>query len=218
MSKSGKGSKYEREICVKLSEWWTKGYRDDIFWRTAGSGARSKTRGRKGKSTYGQSGDIGAIDPIGDPLIDFLTIEIKRGYSKFTIQDILDAPRSAAQQQMEDWLQQCIESAEHAGSFAWLLIVKRDFREPLVLMPRKLYKVLKVAVPDFPDARPLFSFQAGIRFRHLRETIKTKVKGKVRKSRKYETFYHDYHITGTTLDMFLAYVSPDVIKKLVRKL
>ena len=138
MAKSAKGSAFEREICTKLSLWWTQDLpepRTDIFWRTSGSGARAKVRGRKGKQTHGQHGDICAIDPIGQPLIDLLTIELKRGYSKHTITDLLDKPEGAAKQVYEKWIEQAEESHVHAGSKSWLLIVKRDRRKELIISP-----------------------------------------------------------------------------------
>lgn len=138
MSKSAKGSAFERECCVKLSLWWTQDLpepREDIFWRTAGSGARAKVRGRKSKQTHGQHGDICAIDPIGQPLIDLLTIELKRGYSKHTIADLLDKPEGAAKQVYEKWIEQAKESHKHAKSNSWLLIVKRDRRLAMAISP-----------------------------------------------------------------------------------
>src|SRR6056300_739729 len=59
-----KGDTFEREICTLLSEWWSDGKRDDIFWRHD-SGSRAKGSSRKGKTTFGAYGDIKASDPIG---------------------------------------------------------------------------------------------------------------------------------------------------------
>ena len=67
-----KGSQFERTVCKDLSLWWTKGKRDDVFWRTSGSGARAKTRSKTGEKTFGQYGDVQATDPIGQPLICLL--------------------------------------------------------------------------------------------------------------------------------------------------
>lgn len=143
MSKSQKGSSFEREICTSLSKWWSDGTHDDLFWRTGGSGGRAKTRGRKGKRTKGQHGDLAATDLTSQPLIDLLTIELKRGYSKFTVADLLDKANKSAVQEFESWLEQVMESHEQAGTFAWLLIQKRDRRKPLVFFPEKLMKSLK---------------------------------------------------------------------------
>lgn len=136
---SKKGSRFERQICVELSQWWAG--RDDIFWRSAGSGARAKTRGRKGKATMGQHGDISAIDPIGMPFIDAFTIEIKCGYPKQTIHDLLDPMRADTGHQLLDWIEQVKESCEQSGSYSWLLIHKRDRRRALVYMPDMVFSL-----------------------------------------------------------------------------
>jgi hypothetical protein len=134
MGKSGKGSAFERDISKTLSLWWTNGKRDDVFWRTTSSGARATQRKRtKGLATFGQNGDIQAIDPIGQPLIDLISIEIKRGYSRDTLQEILDK-RLAKPCIYEEWFKQASDNQ----TLFWMLIVKRDMRKPIFFMPRKL--------------------------------------------------------------------------------
>jgi hypothetical protein len=133
MKSSSKGSSYERTICKQLSLWWTHGERDDIFWRSSGSGARAKVRGRAGIGTAGQHGDVAATDPIGEPLIRAFTIEIKRGYSGASMQDLIDSPGSKST--WYKFLEQAIESHIQAGSWSWMLITKRDRREPLTVLP-----------------------------------------------------------------------------------
>ena len=144
MSKgSAKGSQYERDMCRRLSLWWTANTRDDVFWRSAGSGGRAKVRGRAGRNTAGQHGDVAATDPIGAPLIDVVTIEIKRGYSTFTTMDVLDALPTAAIQTWEGFLAQAIESYEQAGSLAWLLVTHRNRRVAMAWMPWFLFTELR---------------------------------------------------------------------------
>lgn len=140
--KSLKGGKFERETCVALSLWWTAGAHDDVFWRTGGSGGRASVRGKKGRRTLGQHGDICATDPIGDPLIKLLTIELKRGYSKITVADILDKGKRAATQGWEEFLEQTLRSFGQAGSLSWLLIQRRDQRRSIVFFPDKLFESL----------------------------------------------------------------------------
>ena len=135
MAKSNKGSSFERDICKKLSLWWSNNTDDDIFWRTSGSGARAKTRSKKSLSTFGQAGDVQATNPIGQPLIDLCSIELKRGYSKHTIADILDAPNDAKEQMYESFINQAITDSQNAKAKTWLLIVKRDRREALIFIP-----------------------------------------------------------------------------------
>lgn len=76
-----KGSEFEREISKRLSLWWSDGKRDDIFWRTSGSGARATTRRKKSQKTAYEYGDITFTDPDGKPFIDYFLVELKRGYS-----------------------------------------------------------------------------------------------------------------------------------------
>ena len=141
----GKGSSFERAVCRMLSIWWTKGVRNDVFWRTAGSRAMAKTRSKTGKATFGQHGDVQATDPIGQPLINIFSIEIKRGYSKSTFANLVEPsthikPKPCA---YETFLEQAIGDSKNAGSFTWLLIVKRDRKEPMVCLSRSFCRLLK---------------------------------------------------------------------------
>lgn len=174
---TSKGSDFERLICKKLSLWWTNGERDDVFWRSSGSGARAKTRSKKGMSTFGQYGDIQATDPIGQPLIDLVTIELKRGYNKTTIVDMLDKPGKAAVQQWELFFRQVDEDCRNAKSKGWLLIHRRDRREAMVTMPKRVLSLLGFLMPlsDVP---------------HLRGVIRTKDNWSIR-------------VVTMTLDTFL---------------
>lgn len=145
MTKSGKGSSFEREICKKLSLWWTDGKDEDVFWRTAGSGARAKTRSKKNKTTFGQYGDIQATNPIGQPLIDLCSIELKRGYSNSTFADLLDHPRESKEQTYEKFVAQAEEDSRNAKARTWMLVTKRDRRLALVFMPLEFCKKLRQA-------------------------------------------------------------------------
>ena len=141
-NRASKGSAFEREICKRLSLWWTQDEpepQDDVFWRTSNSGGRATVRSRKGKRTRQHHGDVCAVDERGRPFTDLVTIELKRGYNRATLQDLLDKPDGAAEQTHEAWLRKARENSEAAGSYSWLLIVKRDKREPLVLMDGDLF-------------------------------------------------------------------------------
>lgn len=129
-----KGSAFEREISKKLSLWWTDGKRDDVFWRSQTSGARATQRNKKGQKTFGQEGDIQAVDPIGQPLIDVCTIELKTGYSTTTIQDMIDSVPGRVSQ-FEKFVQQAIRECQHSDSYSWMLIFKRNQRQPMVFLP-----------------------------------------------------------------------------------
>jgi hypothetical protein len=133
--------------------WWSNGKRDDLFWRTGGSGGRAKRRGRAGQKTHGQHGDICATHPKAQLLIDTLTIEIKRGYNRCTFADVMDKTETAAIQQWESWVLQAEESYQQAGSKSWMIIHKRDRRMPMVYVPAVFYRHLKAAW--FLDAQAL---------------------------------------------------------------
>ena len=131
-----KGSAWERTLCKSLSIWWAG--RSDVFWRTHGSGSRATQRASKGLSTAGQHGDVCAVDPIGIPLMDLVTIELKNGYNKFTIMDLLDKHPRMKEQIYEKWIKKAIRDHKAAGSYSWMLVVKRDQREALILTPLNL--------------------------------------------------------------------------------
>lgn len=133
MGKQRKGGAYERELCKQLSLWWTNGKRTDVFWRTAGSGARATVRSRCRQDTFGSYGDIMAIDPIGQPLIDCFTIEVKRGYSSHTFADLITPGK--AKPMYEQWIDKVLKTYKASGSWTWALIHKRDHRLPVVMLP-----------------------------------------------------------------------------------
>lgn len=135
-SKASKGSQWERDVARMLSQWWTKDdeeVRDDIFWRTGGSGGMATRRSQKGKTTSGQYGDIMATDPIGAPLIKALTIELKRGYSKANPLDVVDCGDKTPL--VAGWIEQAKKAHQDSKSLSWIIIVKRDRREPFVILP-----------------------------------------------------------------------------------
>jgi hypothetical protein len=132
-----KGSNFEREICKLLSRWWTSGERDDVFWRSSQSGGRATQRARSGHKTFGSYGDIAAVDPIGQPLLRYFTIELKRGRSHGFLGDVLDVKGDNSKHPFVATLRQARRSAKLAGSKTWLLICRRDRRQAMVYLPWK---------------------------------------------------------------------------------
>lgn len=125
-----KGSAFERKICKELSVWWAG--REDVFWRTAGSGARATTRSKKQKKTAGSYGDVSVIDPVGLPLIDALVIELKCGYGDKTLHDLLDTPNGRKRPTIFQWIDHAMGGCEEAGALSWLVIHQRTRRDALV--------------------------------------------------------------------------------------
>ena len=192
----GKGSAFERDICKILSRWWTDNKRDDVFWRSTTSGARATTRRKVGQDTFGQHGDIQATDPIGQPLMDLCTIEMKRGYGSSTIGDVLDAPLKAAEQNWERWARQSHEEHLAARTEGWMLITKRDRRETLIFMPSWLHGVIQHYEASLQLTRP------SVWLRTSDERGSGETSG--------------LRVFGTTLTQFIELVSPDSIEKAAR--
>lgn len=135
MGNSHKGSAFERTLAKQLSLWWTQNDRpprDDVFWRSSQSGGRATERAKKGLKTAGSYGDICAIDPIGQPLLDLWTIELKRGSTIGTPWDLFDSAPTKAIRPFEAAILQAIESHKQADSAGWLLIGQRDRRQSIV--------------------------------------------------------------------------------------
>lgn len=181
-SKGYKGSDFEREICKKLSVWWTGGGRDDVFWRSSQSGGRATQRSKKGLRTHGSYGDISAVDPVGEPLLKLFTIELKRGSSHGSPGDLLDFKKDNEAHPWVKCLLQTIRSAEQAGSVSWMMICRRDHRLPVCFMPASIYRELHKG-----GLYPMVRFRLTIAL--------------------YD--YHDF--VGIPLDQFLSRTSPGQI-------
>lgn len=138
-----KGGQFEREICRLLSEWWTDGIHDDVFWRTSNSGGRATAREKSGQRTQGQYGDVGVNGTLGAELIDVFTIELKRGYQSETIHDHLDRLDSNAEQTWEKWIRTARRDHERAGSLSWAIIHRRDRRKAWIYVPSSAYLMLR---------------------------------------------------------------------------
>lgn len=186
--KSGKGSAYERALCKRLSMWWTDGKRDDVFWRTSGSGARATVRWSHGKRTAGHYGDVGAVDEIGIPLVSLITIEVKRGYRESHFGFAFDAEPHAAQKPWEAFVQQARDSARQAGTPHWLLVHKRDRAQALVFMPVALARALVLT-----QVCPALVMRSRLRLHDVRRQVV---------------------VFSTSLDALLANVTPNQIKRL----
>ena len=92
MNSKNKGSGFEREMSRLLSLWWTDGKRDDAIWRSASSGALTTV----GRGRYlAHTGDFAATDAEAAPLFDKVIIEAKRGYNRYSVQDLLDVPEKS---------------------------------------------------------------------------------------------------------------------------
>lgn len=163
-----KGFDFERWISVTLSEWWTDGERDDIFWRSTTSGARATSRHKKGKRTAGSTGDIAAIDPVGYPLMELVLLEAKRGYNHDSIHDAFDG---MALQQFEKWYAKIRKGQEINQAPYWLLIWKRDRKNPMIWMPQDFFNALRAEGCQLHDTIPQMRLTLQMEVEHTTELI-----------------------------------------------
>jgi len=176
--RASKGSAFEREICKKLSLWWSSGKDDDIFWRSSQSGGRATQRAKKGQTTYGSYGDIAAVNPIGEPLIKMFTIELKRGSSHGCPGDLLDFKEDNSKHPWMKCLKQAIKAHKAAGSKAWMLICRRDRRQAMVFIESRIFRLLR-------DNQPIAE------------------RGNVM-----SLYLTDVHLVGIGLEVFLKNITP----------
>jgi len=159
----GKGQNFERTICKKLSLWWTGDKQNDVFWRTAGSGARATVRMKKNECTALSAGDLGCIDPIGAHFINNCLVEIKRGYTdKYKIKTnkktgkqtisksstgidilaVIDAPKTQKLPIfIEWWIKAEQERKQHNRKFTFV-IFKRDRKQECIAISKDTFQKL----------------------------------------------------------------------------
>ncbi len=123
-----KGNNFERDMSRLLSLWWTQGRRDDAIWRSASSGALTTV----GRGRYlAHTGDFAATDAEAAPLFDLVIIEAKRGYSRFSVQDLLDVPAASMDKNpVYEMLEKLTGACVTQKKFG-LLLWKRDRRDLL---------------------------------------------------------------------------------------
>ena len=129
-----KGGAYERKICKWLSLWFTENERDDVFFRSASSGAMATQRFKKGKKTSGQQGDITSTDIEGIGFINKFSIELK-SYKDFSLDFLVYKNKSL----IHAWWNQCKGDAERDDKSP-LLIIKKNKKKEIIIFEYALYK------------------------------------------------------------------------------
>lgn len=130
MNTKQKGNNFERDMSRMLSLWWTGGKRDDAIWRSASSGALTTV----GKGRYlAHTGDFAATDGEAELLFKHVIIEAKRGYSKYSVQDLLDVPASRiSQNPVHEMLHKLVLACSVQHKIGWL-IWKKDRRDSVLI-------------------------------------------------------------------------------------
>jgi len=142
-----KGNTHERLVASQLSLWWTDGRQDDIFFRSASSGGRATQRAKKGQTTANAAGDLAAMTKEGQEFLDFITVEIKRGYNTISVADLYEKVSGG----FWDFIDQAKKAASIAGTPYWMVIHKRDRRDAVIVMPAAalhIYSSLDIRAED----------------------------------------------------------------------
>jgi hypothetical protein len=142
--KSSKGACFERAVCKRLSLWWTDGERDDIYWRTCQSGGRATSRRQKGIATPGQYGDVVCVDPNreGHELTDLFSIELKKGYGRWSILDLICGKPAVKYPFKLFWKQASEDACACEVGKEPLLIVQRHACRPMVFLTRLYFNLI----------------------------------------------------------------------------
>lgn len=151
-SKSQKGPGFERGFCKRLSLWWSGHKRDDIFWRTAGSGARATARAKKGLRTADSYGDVKAEHILGKPLTMKSVFSLKRGYTGkkgkkslkwASLLDLIDNPSTTkGVPAIAKWWEELLTLQVQSKRKNAFLVFKRDRKKELIGMaPSVLAKI-----------------------------------------------------------------------------
>ncbi len=136
MNSKAKGCQYERDISKTLSLWLTDGEREDVLWRSAGSGNRSTIA----DDHRAHAGDLMATTPEGFVLTEPTYIEIKR-YKDLEIKKIVKGTGKL----FKVWN----DTVEEAKKFEkWpVLIARQNYYPALWCVPGRIFKPLVEPVP-----------------------------------------------------------------------
>lgn len=142
---AAKGSAYERELCKRISFWFSGGETEDLFWRTSGSGSRATNRRRLGQSPSKYDfGDMKHELPEGLPLTEHICWEF-RSRARFdaftTFGTGEEDPKTSL---LSSWAK---ASCEADCSVRYPILITKAVRRPEVIwIPYPLYA--EIAVVD----------------------------------------------------------------------
>lgn len=157
-------------------------------------------RVKAGKKTRGHSGDVTATDSEGEPLMRFVSIECKAGYSQHTLHDLIDRTplgRGAAIKEYAKWVFQTRDAALRIGSYYWVIIHRRNNQAPVITFPVRMIKGL-VDPSELDKVEPWVHFSGVVRGEGGR---RLRVK-----------------IVSCRLDSFLSFVTPAAVKRKLARL
>jgi hypothetical protein len=225
---ASKGANYERDICKRLSLWWTSGKRDDIFWRTAGSGARATARMKNGLKTKNSAGDVGFIHPIGEDFVNFFHVTLKKGYTSLgrlradKIEKVVKKLRSkdASVKEWTKGIQNLLSGLKRGGEIIDALDCIDSDKKRKLLLHEWFESELKRIQHD--QYRTMFIFRRDgkqdcvVLDHNLYIKISTYVGRFLNK--RYLTICHDnYYLLVYRLEDFFKWCTPSAIKYLLKE-
>ena len=138
-----KGGRFEGELCRLFSKWFTHGKRDDVFYKTSGSGGRATHRQRLQKQTAFSAGDMSFTDSIGQPFIVYFLVEIKRGYNSRVVFNNLIDKDSKQMPLIVEWFKKANKERSQNRRKAVMLLMRRDYAKTLVVSQHQEYKAFR---------------------------------------------------------------------------
>jgi len=199
---SAKGGGFERLMCRAWSKWWTNERRDDIFWRTSGSGSRATTRGKKGIEDKWNHGDMKPDDPEGFMLCTHWCFEFKN-YKKYDIKGVLHRVN-----EHHDWLKWWAKIVDEAAAInrAPILVTKQNAGVPIIWFHERTWFQLQQIV-DLPSEVPMI--RLCITERDVKIKLKRKKSKKKPKPKPKTIHLKNHEVFGVPLDAWFNYTDPE---------
>lgn len=123
-----KGSTFEREVAVLLSNWISGGKRDDLLWRSSISGGRATNRLKRGLATVNQAGDLCATCSWGERFTKVFYVECKF-YRKLNLWSLFSPSEGGSIKTF--WRRACEQATKHG--LEPMLILKQNYESPLII-------------------------------------------------------------------------------------
>jgi len=152
-----KGGAFERDVCRRISRFWSAGAFDDLLWRAASSGAKGTVTRTKNKAFHA---DIVATSPLTEPLMKVFSIECKF-YKNIDITEIL---RGLKNNKILTFWGQTLKSARLSGRRPALIARRNMFPTMLIIQTVDMHTfacTMKKAIPymTLGDKLSVFNFE-----------------------------------------------------------
>jgi hypothetical protein len=165
-----KGNEFERTISKKISMWWSSGLRDDLFWRTQGSGGRYTQRIKFNIKTHNQEGDITNTHPLGMEFADNFVVECKH-YKDINLWGIITDSKN----KLIEWWDKLNELTKKENKTPWLIV--KENNKPILLITNNYLFLYRFCKKNNCKPKATFIYNGTTIYIYLFEDIlKTEVK------------------------------------------